>query len=90
MATSPTVIWQYNDWRQQSGVTAQIARLIQHIQEVEGFVLEASSKGRSIKLQEAYLDRLSKDLSLLQSQSSLANQVSGRFGVLRFSRGDSA
>jgi uncharacterized protein YicC (UPF0701 family) len=86
--TPPLVRWKYNSWRTLSTAAEQLARLHLHIQEVEGFVLEASEKGRTLKLQEQYLDRLETHVSRLESQVQIS-AAAGHIGrVSSFVRGD--
>lgn len=93
MATDPTphlVNWRYNDWRQKATAAEQLKRLQLHIQEVEGFVLESQSKGRSMKLQEKYLDRLEEHIARLERQV-MFGRMGARFGqVSTFERGTGA
>ena len=61
MATNPTpplVNWAYADWRSQATNALKLARLQLHLEEVSGFVLTSSSKGRSVMLQQDYLKQL--------------------------------
>ena len=91
MATNPTphaVTWRYNDWRQQTSDALKLQRLYQHIQEVEGFVLEVSSKGGGVKLHEGYLQKLEEHANRFEQQVKV-NSVAGLrpTGVAKFVRG---
>lgn len=90
MATTPTpkiITWKYNDWRRQPTRAEQLARLILHIEEVEGFVLESGSKGSTLKLQETYRNALQEQIDKLERQI-LLSQAGARIGqVSSFARG---
>jgi len=91
MATNPTphaVTWKYNDWRQQSSDQLKLQRLYQHIQEVEGFVLDVGSKSSSMKLHEGYLARLEDHANRLEQQINVNKVIGARpTGVAKFVRG---
>lgn len=91
MATTPTphaVTWKYNNWRQQSSDALKLQRLYQHIQEVEGFVLDVGSKGSSMKLHDGYLQKLEEHANRLEQQVNLNNVAASRpTGVAKFYRG---
>lgn len=93
MATTPTpplIRWKYNNWRLQSTTTEQLEQLKLHIQEVEGFVLESTSKGHSLRLQEKYLDRLEQHTAELE-RKLMVSQLGLRLGqVSSFERGSGA
>ena len=89
MATTPTpalIAWKYADWRGQPTVADQIARMKLHLQEVEGFLLESSSKGRSLKLADGIIDHLQEQLARLERRASLS-RIGGNFGVSSYQRG---
>lgn len=91
MAPTPTphiVTWKYNNWRQQSSDALKLQRLYQHIQEVEGFALDAGSKAQSMKLHEGYLERLESHVSRLEQQIKVNAVIGARpTGVAKFVRG---
>lgn len=87
MATPPLVTWTYSDWRSESTPAAQLARLNKHLEEVSGFVLASSQKGRSLTLQQDYLKGLEMQRERLQRQVSLRTVASNRIGVSTFERG---
>jgi hypothetical protein len=86
MATAPTVNWQYSDWRIQPTLALQLERLKLHLQEVSGLVLESTSKGRTLRLDAAYLPMLNAELQRLETRFSFA-AAGARFGVASFRRG---
>lgn len=84
-----TVTWQYSDWRSQATPALQLERLKLHLQEVEGWMLESSSKGRAIKLSDALLPHLQAELQRLESKIAMRS-LGARFGVSAFYRGGNA
>lgn len=84
-----TVTWQYADWRSQATPAAQLERLKLHLQEVEGFMVESSSKARSLKLSDTLLPHLQRELDRLESKINLS-RMGNRFGVSSFLRGGGA
>lgn len=83
-----TVTWQYSDWRSQATPAAQLERLKLHLQEVEGFMVESSSRARTLRLADNLLPHLQSELQRLEARISL--RTLGRFGVSRFDRGGNA
>lgn len=84
-----TVTWQYSDWRSQATPALQLERLKLHLQEVEGYMIESSSKARTIKLNDNLLPHLQAELQRLESKIALKS-LGGRFGVSSFHRGGNA
>lgn len=85
----PTVTWTYSDWRSQATPAAQLERLKLHLQEVEGFMLESSSRARTLRLADNLLPTLQSELQRLEAKISMRS-LGGRFGVSRFDRGGNA
>ena len=83
-----TVTWQYSDWRSQSTPAKQLERLKLHMQEVEAYLVESNSKGRTVKLSDTLLPLLQKNPERLETQVALATALGTR-GVSRFVRGTS-
>jgi hypothetical protein len=84
-----TVTWTYADWRSQATPAAQLERLKLHLQEVEGFMVESSSKARTLKLSETLLPHLQAQLERLEAKIALSG-MGNRFGVSSFHRGGNA
>ena len=84
-----TVTWQYSDFRSQPTPAAQLERLKLHLQEVEGFMVESSSRARTLKLNENLLPHLQAELQRLETKVALAFGI-GRRGVSSFTRGSGA
>lgn len=84
-----TVTWQYSDWRSQATPAAQLERLKLHMAEVEGFMVESSSKARSLKLSDGLLPHLQSELQRLETRISMS-RMGNRFGVSSFLRGGGA
>lgn len=84
-----TVTWQYADWRSQATPAAQLERLKLHLQEVEGFMVESSSKARTLKLSDTLLPHLQRELERLESKITMS-RMGNRFGVSSFLRGGGA
>ncbi len=84
-----TVTWQYSDWRSQATPALQLERLKLHLQEVEGYMIESSSKARTIKLSDSLLPHLQSELQRLEARVALKS-LGGRFGVSSFQRGGNA
>jgi hypothetical protein len=84
-----TVTWQYSDFRSQATPAAQLERLKLHLQEVSGFMVESSSKARTLKLSDTLLPHLQRELERLETKISLSRSI-GQRGVLKFSRGGEA
>ena len=84
-----TVTWQYSDWRIQRTLAAQLERLKLHMGEVESFIVESSSKARTLKLSDTLLPLLQKNLERLETQIALRAGLGTR-GVSRFQRGTSS
>lgn len=84
-----TVTWQYSDWRSQATPAAQLERLKLHLQEVEGFMVESSSKARTLKLSDILLPHLQRELERLESKLTMS-RMGNRFGVSSFVRGGGA
>jgi len=80
-----TVQWKYDDWRSYETPAQQLERLKLHLQEVGQFVIESSSKARSLKLSEQLLPYLRKEQQDLESKITLSRM--GARGVSRFVRG---
>lgn len=87
MATSPLVTWTYSDWRSEATPAARLARLNKHLEEVSGFVLASSSKGRSLTLQQNYLEKLEEQRLRLERQIGIRQAAANRLGVSTFERG---
>jgi hypothetical protein len=84
-----TVTWQYADWRSQATPAAQLERLKLHMAEVEGFMVESSSKARTLKLSDTLMPILQAELQRLEAKSTMRSMGS-RFGVSSFHRGGNA
>lgn len=84
-----TVTWQYSDWRSQATPAQQLERLKLHLQEVEGFMMESSSKARTLRLADNLLPILQSELQRLEARISMRT-LGSRFGVSRFDRGGNA
>lgn len=84
-----TVTWTYADWRSQATPAAQLERLKLHMAEVEGFMVESSSKARTLKLSDVLLPHLQKELERLESRIAM-RAMGNRFGVSSFHRGGNA
>ena len=84
-----TVTWQYSDWHMQTTPALQLERLKLHLQEVEGYMLESNSKGRGLKLSDSLLPHLTEELRRLETRVATSVGV-GRFGVSKYTRGDTA
>jgi hypothetical protein len=84
-----TVTWQYADWRSQATPAAQLERLKLHMAEVEGFMVESSSKARTLKLSDVLLPHLQRELERLEARITMKS-MGNRFGVSSFHRGGNA
>jgi len=59
------------------------------MQEVEGFMVESSSKARTLKLSDTLLPHLQRELERLESKLTMS-RMGNRFGVSSFHRGGNA
>lgn len=84
-----TVTWTYADWRSQATPAAQLERLKLHMAEVEGFMVESSSKARTLKLSDVLMPHLQRELERLETKITMRS-MGNRFGVSSFLRGGGA
>jgi hypothetical protein len=81
--------WTYSDWRSQSGASAQRARLILHMQEIDNAITAAigdQGKNRDPTNLNMLAERLQKQLDRLDKQLGTAPE-SARIGLADFRPG---